>query len=116
MPYRNLVTIFLTAIVSFACYRTAQKNRYASTIGSAMTIIEEQALQPSTRRDLFYSAMDGMMNSLDEHSAFIDPDRLPELEEHLDQEFGGVGSIVETHPETQALTKSGIEAPAAIAA
>ncbi|MED5285784.1 MAG: S41 family peptidase [Planctomycetota bacterium] len=104
MPYRNLVTIFLTAIVSFACYRTAQKNRYASTIGSAMTIIEEQALQPSTRRDLFYAAMDGMMNSLDEHSAFIDPDRLPELEEHLDQEFGGVGFIVETHPETQALT------------
>jgi carboxyl-terminal processing protease len=104
MPHRNLVTIFLAAIIGFACYHTAQKNRYASTIGSAMSIIEEQALEPSTRRELFYSAMDGMMNSLDEHSAFIDPDRLPAFEEHLDQEFGGVGFILETHPETQALT------------
>lgn len=104
MPHRNLVTIFLAAIVCFACYHTAQKNRYASTVGSAMSIIEEQALEPSTRRELFYAAMDGMMNSLDEHSAFIDPDRLPAFEEHLDQEFGGVGFIVETHPETQALT------------
>ena len=104
MPHRNLVTIFLAAVVCIACYRTAQKNRYASTVGSAMSIIEEQALEPSTRRELFYAAMDGMMNSLDEHSAFIDPDRLPAFEEHLDQEFGGVGFIVETHPETKALT------------
>ena len=101
MPTRNLVSILLALIVGLICYQTAQRQRYASTIGSAMSLVEERALEPRTRQELFYAAMDGMMRSLDEHSAFIDPDRLPALNERLDQEFGGVGIVVERNPNTQ---------------
>ncbi|HRE99273.1 MAG TPA: S41 family peptidase [Pirellulaceae bacterium] len=98
MPTRNLVTIFLSLIVGITCYQTAQRHRYASIIGSAMTLVEERALEPRTRKELFHAAMDGMMRSLDEHSAFIDPDRFTAVTEHLDQEFGGVGFVVEPNP------------------
>lgn len=103
MPTRNFVTLFLALLIGLICYQTAQRNRYATTIGSAMALVEQRALEPRERRELFYAAMDGMMQSLDEHSAFLDPERLPQLNEHLDQEFGGVGIVVERDPTTREL-------------
>lgn len=103
MPIRNVVTLFVALIVGLVCYQTSQRQRYAATIASAMAIVEERALEPRTRAELFNAAMTGMMRSLDEHSAFIDRTLLPEVEARLDQEFGGVGIVLERNPNTQEL-------------
>lgn len=103
MPTRNLFTIIVALFIGFICYQTAQRQRYATTIASAMALVEERALEPRTRPELFTAAMNGMMGSLDEHSAFIDRTQLPEVEARLDQEFGGVGIVLERNPRTNEL-------------
>lgn len=101
MPTRNIFIIFGCIIVSLVCYSEYHKNRYSDTIAEAMTIIETQALKKLSRRELFRAAMKGMVAQIDEHSAFIDgQENVSEFRESLDQEFGGIGIIVEDNEET----------------
>lgn len=104
MPVRNLLIIMLSAIVSMACYAKAQRNRFAATITEAMHIISSQFIEEVEPRQLFESAMDGMVESLDQYSGFISPDDFTQFQESLDQKFGGIGIIVELNPETKRLT------------
>lgn len=99
MPTRNIFIILACLIVSAICYSEFHKNRYADTVAEAMTIIETQALKELTRRELFRAAMRGMVAQIDEHSAFYDMQETNEFRESLEQEFGGIGVIVENHPE-----------------
>ena len=96
MPTRNIFIILGCLVVSLVCYSEYHKNRYSDTIAEAMTIIETQALKKLSRRELFRAAMKGMVAQIDEHSAFIDgKEDVSEFRESLDQEFGGIGVIVD---------------------
>ncbi len=48
-----------------------------------------------TYQDLIHGALKGMLNSLDPHSEFMDPEKFDELKKDTEGEFGGVGIIVE---------------------
>jgi len=48
-----------------------------------------------TYQDLIRGALKGMLNSLDPHSEFMDPEKFDELKKETEGEFGGVGIIVE---------------------
>ncbi len=48
-----------------------------------------------TYQDLIHGALKGMLNSLDPHSEFMDPEKFEELKKETEGEFGGVGIIVE---------------------
>ncbi len=85
----------LSAIFCTVCYGTAKRTRYASTITEAIQIIEKNSLEEKSQRDLFKAAMKGMMQSLDEHSNFYDGSDYQKFYESLDQEFGGIGILVE---------------------
>lgn len=100
MPTRNIFIIAACLIVSSVCYSEFHKNRYSDTIAEAMTIIEEQALKKLSRRELFRAAMKGMVAQIDEHSAFVDGKESTQMQQSLDQEFGGIGIIVEGNTET----------------
>lgn len=101
MPTRNIFIVIACLIVSLVCYSEFRKNRYSDTIAEAMTIIENQALKELSRRELFRAAMKGMVAQIDEHSAFIDgQEDVSEFRESLDQEFGGIGIIVENNEKT----------------
>lgn len=104
MPTRNLIVIVMTALVSVACYSKASKNRYADTITEAMRIISTQYVDEVDNRQLFSDAMTGMAEGLDQYSSYLGPERFKEMEETLDQEFGGVGIIVEVDQESKRLT------------
>jgi carboxyl-terminal processing protease len=95
MPPRNIIVIFLSLIVTLVCSATARQLKYAATIAEAMDIVESQHLEAVPRRDLFKSAMNGMMRELDEHSAFIDDSDYKRFRENLNQEFGGIGILVD---------------------
>ena len=47
-----------------------------------------------TYRTLVYSALKGMVGSLDPHSEFLDPDDYQELQDDTEGQFGGLGLVV----------------------
>lgn len=100
MPVRNLVVIALTATISLVCYQTALRNRFAATFVEALDIVESEALEEYSDRELFNAAMNGMLQSIDEHSAFIDPELAPAFKENLNQQFAGIGITASIDPDS----------------
>lgn len=45
----------------------------------------------SDRADLIHGAIQGMLNSIDPHSAFIELDKFKMMQEEFQGEFGGIG-------------------------
>lgn len=104
MPRRNLIIIALATFLSLVCYHRAARNRYVGTLTEVMNIINSQYVDPVDTRALFEGAMEGMVSTLDPYSGYVNPDEYNRLRETLDQEFGGVGIVVELNPETKRLT------------
>jgi carboxyl-terminal processing protease len=103
MPRRNLLTLIIMTLVAVVCHEQAQQSGFGRVVGSAMAKIESQHLEPIDPLVLFERAMSGMLDRLDEHSAYIPPDDAPGFKEELDNEFAGVGIEVEIDPETKQL-------------
>ncbi len=91
MPLRNLTVIFVTAVFSMICYQKAEHNRYASSVAEAMRLVEDFYVEEVDSRELFENAMAGMVTGLDQYSKYIGPEPFKQMEEDLDQEFGGIG-------------------------
>lgn len=95
MPMRNLSIIFVSAVISMVCYTTTTRNRDAAVIADAIDKIEAKYVEEIDRRDLFESAMRGMVEGLgDPHSIYLAPKHNKRMDEELEQEFGGVGILV----------------------
>ncbi len=45
-------------------------------------------------KDLIYGALQGMLQSLDSHSAFLDPDMFKDMKEDTTGQFGGLGIVI----------------------
>jgi carboxyl-terminal processing protease len=103
MPRRNLLTLVLMAFVALLCHEQAQRSGYGRVVGDAITKIERQHLEPVEPAKLFERAMSGMLDRLDDHSAYIRPNDAAKFMEELDSEFAGVGIEVEIDPETKQL-------------
>jgi carboxyl-terminal processing protease len=104
MPMRNVITLFVAALISVLCYERAARNRYVGTLTEAMNIIDEHYVEPVDSRELFEGAMDGMLAKLDPYSSYTNPRSYQQFQESLDQRFGGIGILVEVDPETKRLT------------
>jgi carboxyl-terminal processing protease len=100
MPVRNLVALFLAAALSLLCYVKADRNRYAVTVSEAMDLITFNYLEDVSYRDLYENAMRGMTEGLDPYSSYISPADYQRFQEDLDQEFGGIGILLEFNQET----------------
>ena len=103
MPVRNIMTIGLAIVTCLASYSIAVRNRYASIFSEAMEIVESEALIEIPRRELFDSAMDGMLGRLDANSWFVSEDDFPGFQEDLEQQFVGVGLHFNLDPENNCL-------------
>jgi carboxyl-terminal processing protease len=101
MPPRNLVIAFLVIITSVVCYTHALRNHYASLISEAMHIIDERSLEKVSERELFISAMNGMVGSLDEHSMFMSDLDYSRFNDRIDQRLVGIGIQVAYDDEHQ---------------
>jgi carboxyl-terminal processing protease len=104
MPLRNLVVLFTAAVLSLVCYERAARNRYVGTLTEAMNIITQQYIDEVDSRVLFDGAMDGMVKQLDPYSGYTSPAEYEQLKETIDQEFGGVGIVVEINADSGRLT------------
>jgi carboxyl-terminal processing protease len=104
MPRRNLLILFVSAVVSFACYRQALMSHYGATLTEALNIIDRDYIDPVDSRVLFEGAMDGMVGQLDPYSGYTPPEEYNQFQQTMDGEFGGIGIIVEVNQETGHLT------------
>ncbi len=48
-------------------------------------------MQEVNRTDLIHGAIEGMLNSIDPHSTFIDLEKFKMMQEEFQGEFGGIG-------------------------
>ena len=103
MPLRNILTIVIVAVVSLICYEKAAHNRFGFIVSHAMRIIEDNYIEEVQPRELFENAMRGMMSELDEYSDYIGPEYFQQFEQAIDQEFVGIGVVVEGPPEKDEL-------------
>lgn len=95
MPLRNIAVIFLAMLAAVVCYRTASRNRHVGTLAQAMNLVVEHYVDDVDDRQLFEGAMVGMIDKLDSNSKYTPPEDLPRFQEAIDQEFPGIGIIVE---------------------
>ena len=103
MPQRNLLTTICLAIVCLACYSKAPTNRFARDYERAMRIVDHYYVKEQDKQALFEASLQGMMRSLDEHSAFLPAQQLKSMNEKLDQFYGGVGIRIDFDVETHRL-------------
>lgn len=103
MPIRNAVIIGTALIASLLCYHKATHSRYAEQFVFAMQIVENNYIEPVTSDQLFENSMTGMVGNLDEYSAYISPQQFQLFSQSIDQQFVGIGIIVQGPPQTNQL-------------
>lgn len=57
----------------------------------AISIIQKNYVEKISSKDLVYGAMKGMLEGLDPHSSFMNPDTFKEMQVETKGEFGGLG-------------------------
>jgi carboxyl-terminal processing protease len=95
MTRLNFCTLWITILVSAACYLKAGHDPYGSYLLSALEVIEQKGLEPIGRERLFGAAVSGMAEAHDPHSAFIPAADRQQYLGVLDQQFSGIGVSVE---------------------
>ena len=103
MPLRNLLILISFLVCSLVCYGKAPHNRYLPMIDRAMQLVGQYYVDDVSERQLFENAMKGMVSGLDQYSSYFVPESFRQVEENLDQQFGGVGIKVELDPEVKRL-------------
>lgn len=110
MPRRNIHLLLLSAIVGLVCFEradSAQRRRFGlmtDAILETFDQIDKHYVEPIDRRRLFEGAMSGVMSQLDDYSAYYGTQEFDELQENLEQEFGGIGIQLSLDRETRKLT------------
>jgi carboxyl-terminal processing protease len=108
---RKLVVLFVALLVSFnlavgykiltgkAAADSANGDYFNLTVFTrALQLVRQDYVDESktSYRGLTYSALHGMLNSLDPHSQFMEPADFRDMEDETKSEFGGLGIIVST--------------------
>jgi len=94
-------TLFLLTLV-LSGVRAAEKEdaddpyKNVQVLARAMQLIRQDYVTDGniSYRDLTYSALEGMMERLDPHSQFMNPDAFDGMQEETRSEFGGLGVVV----------------------
>lgn len=84
-----LASICCTASSSQA--RDVDQYQALKQFSQVLDLIEKNYVQDVNRTDLIHGAIQGMLNSIDPHSAFIDLDKFKMMQEEFQGEFGGIG-------------------------
>ena len=92
---RNVNIILLAISVSLLCYSTVARAKKAILVGEALDMIDQFYVDPVDNRSLLEAAMTGITSQLDENSEFIPPALFGAFQDVIDQEFAGIGILVE---------------------
>jgi carboxyl-terminal processing protease len=65
-----------------------------AVLTEAILLVQRNAVEAHQFRDLIYHAVDGMLTSLDPHSAFLTPEAFESLREETAGQFSGIGITI----------------------
>jgi carboxyl-terminal processing protease len=98
MPRRNFYTIMVVGVVSLFCLQATHgakpKDEMMELYGlfvDAVEQVESHYVRPVDRRELLESALKGMLQNLDPHSAFINTSEWKQFKKQIEGRFGGIG-------------------------
>ena len=103
MPQRNILAISCLSIFCLVCYAKAPTNRHARIFERALQLVDQLYVTPQNKRELLENSLHGMMRGLDEHSAYLPPQRFQEVNEKLNQGYGGIGIHIDFDQENHIL-------------
>jgi len=100
----------MVGAVSLLCWQTSQGARdkddamelYGLFV-DAVEQVEKNYVRPVNRRELLDSALKGMLQDLDPHSAYINTSQWKQFRRQLEGSFGGIGISVEIDSESDRL-------------
>ena len=101
MPPRNVYIIIVAAVLALFCHRKAEKYRDSAAIGEAMALIDYFYVDRVDKQKLLNSAMTGLTAGLDPYTQYIPPGALESFEDSIQQEFAGIGILIEQPGENQ---------------
>ncbi|MCA9158653.1 MAG: PDZ domain-containing protein, partial [Planctomycetales bacterium] len=104
MPVRNLQILVALMVICLACYFQAERLKYAGKLGYAIVKIKDNYVDEIDPQDLYMAAMKGMVSELDPFSEFIPPSKYEEFHSLIEQQFGGLGILIEGPPAVPQLT------------
>ena len=90
----KILTFLATVLFFFGSIQADEKKevyKYLNLFGEAFEKIKNNYVEEIAVKDLIESAIDGMLNSLDPHSSFLNSEKLDELRVQTKGEFGGLG-------------------------
>lgn len=104
MPARHLILFAVVTIAGIAAWFAQERDRRGQKVNEVLAIVDAAYIEPVDDQSLVHAAIDGVVATLDEHSAFVRGDDQRELEAALDQRFGGVGLELAIDPRTGEIT------------
>jgi carboxyl-terminal processing protease len=110
MSRRNVLALAMIGAVSLFCWQATQgakpKDEMLELYGlfvDAVEKVEANYVRPVSRRELLESALEGMLQNLDQHSSFINTSEWKQFRKQIEGKFGGIGIQVGVDPETARL-------------
>lgn len=98
MSRRIYVALPIVAALSVFCWRGTQgakpKDEMLELYGQfvdAVEKVEANYVRPVTRQELLESALEGMLQNLDQHSSFINTSEWKQFRKQIEGKFGGLG-------------------------
>lgn len=87
------VTLLYLSPARSAPPRASQEKLYEQVelLAEAITVIQSDYVEEVDPKKLIYGSLRGLVESLDRHSQFLDPDAYSEMQVETKGEFGGVG-------------------------
>src|SRR6516162_2130590 len=110
MPRRNYLALMMIGSLSLFCWQATQgakpKDEMLELYGlfvDAVEKVEANYVRPVSRKELLENALEGMLQSLDQHSSFINTNEWKQFRKQIEGKFGGIGIQVDVDPETNRL-------------
>src|SRR5882762_5219947 len=93
------VNLMIGAKLYFSSAQAAEKDSAYPSLELFSYVLEKVRKdyvdgQKLTYQDLVYGALKGMLNTLDPHSEFMEPDKYKELQSDTQGAFGGLGIVI----------------------
>lgn len=95
MPSRNVHVILIAGLISAICLAISERVRRVVVVGDALALIDRYYIEPVDQQRLVEAAMGGMTSGLDPYSEFIPASNFSAFNDTFQQEFAGVGILVE---------------------
>lgn len=105
MPQRHIHLLLFIMVVSLACFERASSRyaRHTALFTQVLEQVDRNYVTDVDLNELVESSITGMLEPLDEHTAYIPRLQYNQFHEGLEQKFGGVGIQVRMDEETNQL-------------